>query len=448
MYPTMSFGSILRLVLPLTLISSLLAACWDDAPSSALSAVTPGPQALADSAPSAPVAFVIPPPGTFSVHISGAHLVDGNGNVVQLRGVNVSGLEGVAIIGWNPKDPWGGIGKPLPDWKAMKTWGVNAVRLPLNEASWRGGNCTDEGGFSFTYVNGVQTQDKPGQVIQTDPGNNYQATVIASVNSATAAGLYVILDLHLSAPGGACPTTQNAMADADHSVTFWTSLANAFKGYPSVVFELFNEPFLDQTSLQDHAPWPDLLNGTGTLSSYIVQGKPSIITYTWHNAGMQQMLNAVRAAGATNVVLTSTLAYSSQMDGWLHYHPTDSLKPSQVGAVWHAYPAPNYPTQESCIGLPSCSSQIMTEVQRILAAGFPVVLTEFGDAIGGNAPFASVLLPFADANGVGYLGWTWDAWKAPANVLITDMSGTPTVGYGAYVKAHYLCRAAGSVKCP
>jgi endoglucanase len=438
----------LRLTLILALVGPSLLACSGSSSSPTSSPPAPTAAALGIGAPSALIKFTAPPPGTFSIHVSASHLIDGNGNAVQLRGANVSGLEGVAIIGWNPRDPWGGIGKPLPDWSAMKSWGMNAVRLPLNEASWRGGTCVDEGGFSFTYVNGVQTQDKPGQVIQTDPGNNYQATVRASVDSATAAGLYVILDLHLSAPADACPSAQNAMADADHSVAFWASLATAFKGYPSVIFELFNEPFLDQTSLQDHTPWPDLVNGSGTLSSFIVQGTPSIITRTWHNAGLQQMLNAVRATGATNVILTSTLAYSSAMDGWLQYHPVDTLTPSQVGAVWHAYPAPNYPAQESCIGLPACSSRIMTAVQGILAAGYPVVLTEFGDAIGGKPPFASVLLPFADANGIGYLGWTWDVWKAPANVLITDFSGIPTAGYGEYVKSHYLCRAAGSEKCP
>jgi endoglucanase len=59
-----------------------------------------------------------------------------------------------------------------------------------------------------------------------------------------------------------------------------------------------------------------------------------------------------------------------------------------------------------------------------------------------------MLLPFADQNGMSYLGWTWDAWNTPDFVLITDANGTPTAGYGEYVKAHYLCRAAGTTNCP
>jgi hypothetical protein len=167
---------------------------------------------------------------------------------------------------------------------------------------------------------------------------------------------------------------------------------------------------------------------------------------------MQQMLDAVRATGATNVVLTSTVAWSSAMGGWLQYKPTDPAK--QLGAVWHAYSAvgSGYPKQASCWGLPACSATIMQDVQGIIAAGYPVVITEYGDSItptsGDYSPFASMLLPFADANGVSYLGWTWDIWPGyPGNVLITDEQGTPTDGFGTYVKEHYLCVGAGTSNC-
>jgi hypothetical protein len=128
-----------------------------------------------------------------------------------------------------------------------------------------------------------------------------------------------------------------------------------------------------------------------------------------------------------------------------------------LGAVWHPYAAAKYPTQVACVkdgiievGLPQCSSLEMDAVKSILAAGYPVLITEFGDAIGGStAPWASVLLPFADANGVGYLAWTWNTWSGhKENVLITDAQGDPTAGYGQYVREHYQCRAAGKPSCP
>jgi len=385
-----------------------------------------------------------------AIKVSGNHLVDQFGNRVQLRGVNVSGLEFVAVGGWDPANPWGSqTGDATPNWTTIKAWGANAVRLPLNEASWLGLSCIDVGGFA----------GHAGATIHADPGGNYRATVAKSVADASAAGLYVILDLHWAAPDDngtpACPTAQNAMADSDHATTFWASLASQFKANPAVICELFNEPYLGNTALVGDSPWPDLLAG-GSVTKFSYGGGAGSMNLSWSTVGMQQLLDAVRATGATNVVLTSTLSWAQQMDGWLKYKPTDPA--GQLGAVWHPYPGSSYgyPAQVLCepdgivtVGLPACSSLEMTAVQSILAAGYPVIATEFGDTIGGStAPWASVLLPFADSNGISYLAWTWDTWSGfGANVLITDAAGDPTAGYGTYVKQHFLCRAAGKSPC-
>jgi hypothetical protein len=367
-----------------------------------------------------------------------------------LRGVSISGLEQTAIQGWNPSYPWGAaaLGE-MPDFVKLKSWGINAVRLPLNEASWMGLTCRDTGGGGSVVSGGTKTQDAPGALVKADPGGNYAATVKASVAAASAAGLYVIIDLHWTAPADACPMAQNAMADVDHSIAFWSQIAGTFGSYTNVIFELFNEPFLEQTSLFGHSPWPDLLNGGGTLSSYLTGGNPGVANLNWHNAGMQQMLDAVRATGATNVVLTSGLDYAKDLSRWLEYRPKDPLQ--QLGASWHAYPAYGTAFGSPAYSQPNHAPKVWAQLQEILEAGYPVVITEYGDrnAPGtASAPFASRLLPWADANGVGYLGWTWNPWQNPDDVLIRNADGEPTPGYGAYVKAHYLCRGAGTANCP
>jgi endoglucanase len=383
---------------------------------------------------------------------------------VQLRGVDVSGLEFVAVEGWDPSDPWGGqTGDDTPKWSLIKGWAANAVRLPLNEASWLSNACVDIGGSSVTMsASGTQVQDSAGQVIQADPGNNYQATVLQSVADANAAGLYVILDLHWSAPDQGstevCPTTQNPMADTSNSIAFWTSLADTFKGNPAVIFELFSEPYVGDgeswlAANDTNTAGYYILNGGATETQAVSAGNPSQVSLTWTTAGMQQMLNAVRAAGATNVVLSSTDSYSSTLTDWLTDRPTDPI--GQLGAAWHAYPAAPWgpDNQVRCSGMPQCSALQMTAALAIVAAGFPLVITEFGDAIATSptnaAPWASILLPFADTNGISYLGWTWDVWPGnTANVLITDEAGDPTYGFGTYVKQHYQCVAAGTANCP
>jgi hypothetical protein len=401
----------------------------------------------ATGAPGARVVPVAAPPnaGQLSIKVSGNQFVDARGQPVQLRGVNVAGLESNAIFGWTPDNPWGGqTGTPTPDWNVIKSWGVNAVRIPLNEASWLGLTCVSVGGSGFVVTHGTKVENRPGTMVKADPGGNYKETVAASVAGATAAGLYVILDLHWTAPAQACPMVQNLMPDADHAIAFWTSVATTYKSYPSVLFELFNEPCLPPSEEN----WFKLLDG-GTQNSYLTGGNPAQVSSKWEVAGMQQMLDAVRATGAANVVLTAGQLCAGDLASWLRYKPTDPA--GQLAAVWHAYPAYQSVWGTDAYRLPNAGKRVYADILNILAEGYPVLITEFGDrnapgTVG--APFVSGLLPWADSHGLGYLGWTWDTWQAPDHVLILNGAGDPTPGYGSYVKAHYLCRAGGNPNCP
>jgi hypothetical protein len=220
-----------------------------------------------------------------AVSVQGNRLIDAAGNVLQLRGVSFSGFEFVAIGGWSPTDPSGGqAGQPDgPRWAAVKAWHANTVRFTLNETSWLGLTCVDTDGVTR---NG-------------DPGGNYRSAVATQVQEANAAGLYVILELHWSAPGNACPMVQTQMANMDHSTAFWTSVATAFMGNSSVLFSLYNEPFFFGLSSPTDE-WSALMRG-GTFSYYPATSGTSNyknISVTWSSAGMQAMLDAVRGTGA------------------------------------------------------------------------------------------------------------------------------------------------------
>jgi hypothetical protein len=52
-----------------------------------------------------------------------------------------------------------------------------------------------------------------------------------------------------------------------------------------------------------------------------------------------------------------------------------------------------------------------------------------------DAPLVNTITTFADANGVSVLAWTWDVWQNPDFVLIKDVNGTPTDGYGQFFQA-------------
>jgi endoglucanase len=366
---------------------------------------------------------------SLSIRVQGSHLIDSEGHAIQLRGVSVSGLDFVAIQGWSRDNPWGQqTGTPTPDWNAIKTWNANAVRIPLNEASWLGYVCVDSGGAKR----------------DPDPGHNYQATVKKAVAEATAAGLYVILDLHISAPGNLCPLVKNAMPDADNAPRFWTSVAGTFKNNAAVMFELFSEPF-PRALPQGESAWTVLRNG-GIITQVATGGNPAIFAYTWKAAGMQQLVDAVRNTGASNVVLIGTINWSQELSNWLANRPTDPLQ--QTAAAWHAYPV-TYTRGSPDAALPNYGPNAYTWAQNILAAGVPVVITETGDGIspGNEARFLANLLPWADGRCISYFGWAWDVWRNGENVLIKDASGTPTDGYGAYFKQHLTSAAVGGAHC-
>jgi aryl-phospho-beta-D-glucosidase BglC (GH1 family) len=348
-----------------------------------------------------------------AIKVKGNTFVDQNGKTFQMRGVNVSGLESVAIQGWSASDPWGGM-KPV--WSALQAWKVNSVRLPLNEASWLGYTCVDSNGA---------TRDP-------DPGKNYRATVAQTITEANAAGLYVILDLHWSAPGTICPTDQNWMADTDHSIAFWTSIADTFKANPAVIFELYNEPVLTDST----AGWSAWLNGSAQTTVRPGGGK----TYAWTSAGMQQLLDAVRATGATNVVLCGGVSYSNVLTSFPSHIPVDPI--SQLGAAWHVYSFNIYVDPS-----PGTST---TNMLAAVSANVPLVITEVGDTDGAGATgsFVKNILTFADSTGYSYFGWTWNDWGQSSNDLILDASGTPTIGFGTYFKQHLICRAIPTTSCP
>jgi hypothetical protein len=165
---------------------------------------------------------------------------------------------------------------------------------------------------------------------------------------------------------------------------------------------------------------------------------------------MQELLDAVRKTGATNIVLVGGPNWSQRIDEWLKYKPTDPL--NQLAAAWHAYPGFNKKWGSDDYNLPGLGAQAYHWAESILAANIPVIITETGDRSASGtkgAPFVSKALPWADHNGVSYLAWTFNVWpQAEDNALLKSAQGVPTDGFGEYYKAHLACVARNSGACP
>jgi endoglucanase len=374
------------------------------------------------------VSIVGATPATLSVRVQGNKLIDAQGNTLQLRGVNTASLEFWPIQS-SGSDYWGG---QYPNLDAIKAWGANTIRVPLNSTSYLGLTCYNM---------------NDGSARKADPQSKYPAVVKEIVDAATARGLYVILDLHKNAPKGTVPgktgkvqtcsisSTQQQMADADNSEAFWTAVATDFQGYPNVIFDLYNEPYFDSFAgvANDAGKWKALRDGG--VSNFYYASNQTVNEQT-PTAGMQAMLNAVRATGATNVVMSAGISWAQDFSQWVQYKPNDPL--GQLAMSWHAYPyygaafgTPQY-TQ------PGLGAVSYDWAQAALDAGFPIIIGETGDrSVNGttSAPFLAVLLPWADSHKVSVVGWGWNAWGEASANLIKDASGTPTDGYGVAFKA-------------
>ncbi len=112
-----------------------------------------------------------------SISVSGNELINGSGQVVQLRGIDRPGTEYACVDGYgysnNPID--------ADDAAAIASWGINAVRIPINEDCWLG-------------ING---QPSRGRRRYRPDTSRRSSSYVTDLN---ADGIYAILDLHWTAP--------------------------------------------------------------------------------------------------------------------------------------------------------------------------------------------------------------------------------------------------------
>jgi hypothetical protein len=277
----------------------------------------------------------------------------------------------------------------------MKSWDINAVRVPLNEACW-----DDE-----SYINPAAA------------GANYQHAIKRYVRLLNDNGMVVILDLHWSegaSPGCASPQAvcQKPMPNLN-AIGFWRSVAAAFKGNDAVIFDLFNEPYPEADVGSGAAAWRCWLNG-GNLC-------PGI---PFRVAGMQSLVNAVRSTGANNVIMLGGVSWANDLSRWLAYEPHDPAH--DLAASWHSY------SFNACNALSCWSGQVARVMARV-----PLIAGEIGENDCADA-YVKRVMSWLDARSTSYLAWTWDAWPnacADGPTLITAYDGTPTP-YGAGYRAH------------
>ncbi|TDV54090.1 cellulase family glycosylhydrolase [Actinophytocola oryzae] len=331
-----------------------------------------------------------------ALRVSGNKLLTAAGATYRLLGVNRSSGEFACVQG---KGMWDSGPVDQASVNAMLAWHVRAVRIPLNEDCWLG-------------LSGSPS------------GATYQQAVKSYVTLLVANGINPILDLHwthgqytgnVSACADVNATCQKPMPSMQYTPTFWTQVANAFKGNNAVVFDLFNEPYPDAAN-----NWSDM-----TAAWRCLRDGGTCTGFTYEVAGMQDLVDAVRATGATNVVMTAGLTWTNDLSQWLTYKPTD--RTGNLMASWHSY---NF---NACVTTSCWDSQI-----GAVAAQVPVHAGEIGQDTCAH-DYVDQVMAWLDRHGLGYTAWTWNPWGCGSgNVLIQDYNGTPTSTYGEGYRAHLL----------
>jgi uncharacterized protein (TIGR03437 family) len=193
------------------------------------------------------------------LHAEGNRLVDASPRVFVLRGVQMSGLN---VAQPSPSDRQTVEAMNSFTFRVLRQrWNMNALRLPVSIWLWE------------------------------RDGDNYLRKVSDVVRDANQEGLIVVLAAFEDRRSGAPDPTGLPSSSV---LSFWKAAAGFFKGTPLVIFHVFNEPLPD--NIPGHIPnqhrpgdWQLWRNG-GPLSN----GQPA--------AGMQNLVDAIRSAGAMQIV--------------------------------------------------------------------------------------------------------------------------------------------------
>ncbi|MFD6349701.1 cellulase family glycosylhydrolase [Streptomyces roseolus] len=186
--------------------------------------------------------------------------------------------------------------------------------------------------------------------------------------------------------------------------------ANTFENDERVVLDPFDEPR------------PDRAASTATQARTCRRDGGTCSGTGYEVAGTQAPVDAVRAAGARNLVPGPGIAYSDDLGQWLTHRPTDPA--ADLAAAWHAYDFDTRSTE-------TCRNDTLAPA----AAHAPLLAGGVGENTRGRA-FVDRVMKWFDDRGLSHMGRTRNTWNrdsGPAPIASHD--GAPTA-CGAGLRDH------------
>ena len=275
---------------------------------------------------------------------------------------------------------------------AAKSWGANTMRFQISQ---RGFDPTDS--------------------LHTD---SYVQRVKDGVALARGNGFAVILSMQDQSYSGGDATEM----PEPQTLRAWPEVASHFNGDPGIIYEVFNEPKVKDTA----ADWQLWLSG-GTYNGVTV-------------IGHQQLVDTIRATGATNVLI---------------------VEGTRVGKSFIGFPGISDPLSQLAFGIhPYLNSPILDPTKWDSYFGnfsqtHVVIATEWSATSNSNfcestwPTVSPQLLAYLKSHNIGVMPWAFDI----TGTLIKDWNWTPTsfagftcgttgAGPGELVKQHFASYSA------
>lgn len=259
----------------------------------------------------------------FSIHgklaLNGTDIVDSHGEKFQLKGISTHGIS---------------IYPQYISKEAFQTfrdeWGANLIRLANYTAEYNG-YCT---GGDQTYIDGI---------------------IDTGVKACTELGMYVIIDWHILSDG-------NPNVNRETAKAFFTKMADKYKNYDNVIYEICNEP-------NGGVAW-------GEVKNYA-----------------DEIISIIRNFDEDALIVVGTPTWSQDVD-LVAANPVNQQY--NVMYTLHFYAATH-------------KEELMNKLKTAVAAGTPIFITEFS---------------ICDASGNGGLDYdSAEKWKNLMNSLNISYAG-------------------------
>ncbi|RLP86819.1 cellulase family glycosylhydrolase [Micromonospora sp. CV4] len=193
---------------------------------------------------------------------------------------------------------------------------------------------------------------------------NTNADVANVISLCKANRLICVLEVHDTTGYG----EQSGAITLARAVDYWLSLADVLAGQEKyVIVNIGNEPYGNQ----NYASWAtDNANAIGRL----------------------------RAGGLTHTIMVDAPNWGQDWSFTMR---------DNAASVFAADPARNTVFSIHMYGVFDTAAEITDYLGRFRAAGLPIVVGEFGFNHSDGDPDEDTILAYSQANGIGWLGWSW-----------------------------------------